>query len=205
MGPLRPVRAGRLSEEAGPGSALQDPQMGRRQEEALLGRFPGPFQGTSSCCPVPHLWGPINLVTVVNYRLHEAQGRKAVDVWGAGGVPAWLSGREAADTKAPIKLPRTGCLYGLSGWGHDITRSNQGPLQTFFLFWDLSLWLLKYILSEGGAFFWNAWTQWVSQPLAMPVLFQPKPTNASVLPKPPEKTESAALHSFQAMISNFFE
>lgn len=47
-------------------------------------------------------------------------------------TPAWQPGREGADTKAPIKLPRADRFYRHSGWGHDIIRSQVGAPPALF-------------------------------------------------------------------------
>ena len=63
---------------------------------------------------------------------------------------------------------------GMLGGGMTSLGANWGPPWPFFLLWGLSLWLSRYIPGKVDAF-WKAWTQWVLQPLALPVLFQAKP------------------------------
>ena len=98
-------------------------------------------------------------------------------------MPAWLPWRECADTKSPIKSPQSRQRLQAFWVGHDITRSQSGAHWPFFLLWGLSLWLWRYILGKVDAFFWNAWTQWVLQPVAMLITFQAKqPTPESYIP-----------------------
>ena len=92
--------------------------------------------------PGPPFLGAHKARIVGNYRLREAQGRETGDMGGRQGwrgcvstgavTPAWQPGREGADTKAPIKLPRADRFYRHSGWGHDIIRSQSGAPPALF-------------------------------------------------------------------------
>ena len=56
------------------------------EEEALVGGFLGPFQGTSSCCLVPHFWEPIKpgLWVIIGCERPRA-GRRGTRWGGRGG------------------------------------------------------------------------------------------------------------------------
>lgn len=151
-------------------------------------RFLGPFQGTSSYRLVPHLQEPIKPVLWVIIGCKRPRAGRL----GTGGgwvgcrptgavTPAWLPRREGADTEAPIKLLQGRSFFtGILGGDMTSLGANWGLPQPFFLLQGLSLWLPMYILGNVVAFLWNAWTQWVLQPLAAPVLFeanQPTPVS----------------------------
>lgn len=143
------------------------PVLLRSALKALLGRLLRPFQGTCFCCPFP-LSKPIKLGTLGNYRLGEAQIRETGDMWGAGGVPVDRSchaglaaGKESCRHQGPYKVTRHRPFTGVLGWGMTSLAANQGFPQSSFLLWGLCLWLLRCILGKVGAFFRNAWNQWV--------------------------------------------
>lgn len=130
--------------------------------------------------PGPRLQEPIKLrCTAGNYRLPEAQGWEAGYAgggWGAAGrqEPSCQPGCQGGKvhTRCPINLPRSRQRLRAFWVGHDITRSQSGARQPFFLLRGLSLWWWRHILWRG-----DAWTQCVSQPVAVPLIFQAEPAN----------------------------
>lgn len=97
-----------------PGSALQAPQRGRRKKPFREEDSPVLFK-ESSYCLVPRLPEPIKpcIAVIIGCqrpragRLGICRGRVGC-CWPTGAVtPAWLLGREGADTKAPIKSPQS--------------------------------------------------------------------------------------------------
>lgn len=102
--------------------------------------------------------------------------------WGAAGrqepscQPGCQGGR--VHTRCPIKLPQSRQRLRAFWVGHDITKSQSGARQPFFLLWGLSLRWWRHILWRV-----DAWTQCVLQPVAALLIFQAEPaTPESYIP-----------------------